>query len=1148
MKTNYYSCAWMITFFTTVAISQETNAQSACPNANFSNLNFSSWTGNTGNYNNPSQNNGIVFGRHTIFSAPAIDPNTCGGLNVIPPGETTSARLGNAGTGAEAERLLYSLNVDPQNALFIYKYAVVLENPAGHAPNEQPEFAVRVLDNLGNPIGGNCGTYTVYGGQSGQNFQNCGGVTWLPWTTVGIDLTTFIGQQVFIEFTTKDCSLTGHFGYAYISAACSPLTLNLDYCFGDQQITLQAPNGFQQYTWMPGNLSGQNVTVNTPPTGTIYTCTMTTFSNQGNCSVDVTVEIEPTIVSATFPVDSNCATIPLFFEDSSSVSSGTITAWNWDFGDGNGSTLQFPQHAFNQGGSYQVSLIATSDAGCTDTIQQTITIHALPLVTFQVDGVCSNDTVAFFNQSVGSNPMNYSWNFGDGTYSTDISPNHLYNQAGNYPVVLTAQNGFGCIDSMQLPTPIYAPQQVNAGPDQQVCPFSTITLTATGGTAFLWNNGIVNTVPFIVSTPNTYQVIGTDANGCLSQDSIVISLLQPPVISAGPDQTLCFNQSITLSGNGAQTYNWDNGITNNQEFIPPLGSSIYTVIGIDNNGCSDTDQVTLLVHPLPNVNFNYSGVCSNEPMSFNDVSTGATPFNYSWNFGDGTSSTIPNPVHLFSNSGNQAVVLTIENAFGCLDSSTQTIALMAPPAVYAGPDQTVCQFSSVSLNATGAISYTWNTGILNNIAFIASDSSTHIVLGTDTNGCKNSDTVQIHLFPIFDVFAGLDQEICIGQATTLNATGAISYTWDNGILNNQPFIGPIGQTLYTVIGLDVNGCSDTDQVQLLVHPLPIVNAGVDQIICQGASTSLNATGASTFQWSNGIVNGGSFTPSNNAIYTVIGTNSFGCSNSDSVQIVFETNPGFNVNFSTSNGCMPLPVTFTSNTAGIGSFNWNFGDGSTGFGNAIFHEYLEDGCYDVSLEMISNLGCSYDTTYIQAICVYPLPNASFQPNPYFMSEVNPTTTMQNTSQGAVSYAWDFGDLHTSIETSPTHTYAEEPGTYTIVLAVVSEHGCVDTAQATVLVEEDLIYYVPNSFTPDGDNHNGIFKPVIESGFDPNSYRFYIFNRWGQLIFESKDIEEGWNGTFDGVVAQDGTYTWKIEFKSTLRRQVENVVTGHVNLLR
>jgi trimeric autotransporter adhesin len=99
-----------------------------------------------------------------------------------------------------------------------------------------------------------------------------------------------------------------------------------------------------------------------------------------------------------------------------------------------------------------------------------------------------------------------------------------------------------------------------------------------------------------------------------------------------------------------------------------------------------------------------------------------------------------------------------------------------------------------------------------------------------------------------------------------------------------------------------------------------------------------------------------------------------------------------------------------------------------------------------------------------------------------------------------------------------------------------------------VEEDLIYYVPNTFTPDGDGTNDDFKPVIESGFDPSSYRFYIFNRWGQQIFESKDIEVGWNGTFNGLEAQDGTYTWKIEFKSTLRGRVDNIVTGHVNILK
>jgi gliding motility-associated-like protein len=113
---------------------------------------------------------------------------------------------------------------------------------------------------------------------------------------------------------------------------------------------------------------------------------------------------------------------------------------------------------------------------------------------------------------------------------------------------------------------------------------------------------------------------------------------------------------------------------------------------------------------------------------------------------------------------------------------------------------------------------------------------------------------------------------------------------------------------------------------------------------------------------------------------------------------------------------------------------------------------------------------------------------------------------------------------------------------------SDHGCIDTAMATVYVEEDLIYYVPNTFTPDGDGNNEVFRPVITSGMDPNYYHFYIYNRWGEAVFESQDIEDGWDGTVHGLVAQDGTYTWKIEFKSTVKRRVDNVVTGHVNILK
>lgn len=925
MRREHYYCAWMITSIITVAISQETAAQSACPNSNFSNQDFSAWQGLTGDYFTPGQTPGIIPGRHTIFSAPAMDPNTCNGLNVIPPGETTSARIGNAATGAEAEQLIYSMPVTAQNALFVYKYAVVLED-AGHTPTEQPEFAVRLLDALGNPVGGACGAYTVYAGQPGQNFQTCGGVTWLPWTTVGIDLTPYIGQAINIEFTTKDCSLGGHFGYAYISANCSPLTLQLDYCAGDQTINLSAPNGFQNYLWMPDSVQGQNITVPTPAIGTVFTCTMTTFSNQGNCSVDVDVTIAPTVVTANFPTAVACMNTAMQLVDSSSVNNGALNGWSWDFGDGTSGTDPLTTHVYTTAGIFDVTLIATSDLGCSDTITQTVLVHALPTPQFLIDGVCSNDSVSFFNTSNGLNPLNYVWDFDDNSTSTVVSPMHNYPIPGNYSVELLVTDGNGCSDSLTLVTTQFAPPVVDAGPVQTICSNTVATLTATGAVTYQWNHGVQNAVPFIVTQPETYIVTGTDVNGCSATDSTSVSFFPTTQVLAGNDASICFGDSTLISASGVVNYQWTGGFANN--------SFVSTSVGI------------------------------------------------------------------------------------------------------------------LEL----------------------------IVTGTDANGCLSYDTMQITTFALPVVSGGPDQTICLQSEVTLQGAGAVSYSWNHGVVDQTPF-----------------------------------------------------------------------QPQMNAAYIVIGTDINGCQNTDTVLVVFDVQPSFDASFSVNQGCAPLYVQFTlpNSTA---NYTWNFGDESSAIGTTVDHNYESDGCFDVSLHSVSPIGCVYDTVFSQVVCVFPNPVASFQPNPYFMSEFDPTTTMTNSSIGAVAYVWNFGDGSTTNYFQPSHTYENEPNSYEIILTAVSDRGCVDTAMATVVVEEELVYFVPNTFTPDGDGINEAFKPVIESGFDPKSYRFYIFNRWGQQIFESQEIEDGWDGTFQGVIAQDGTYTWKIEFRSVARGKVDNVVTGHVNLLR
>lgn len=310
----------LIFFLGTFNFWSQTNV--GCPNANFSMGNFSNWVGYTGSYSNPASSVGIVGGRHTIISAPGTDPFSCGGLQMIPPGSSSSARLGNSNTGAEAEKLTYNLLVSPQNALFIYKYATVLEDP-GHPPNAQPVFEMRLLDAAGTQIGGNCGIYTVYAGQAGQNFQTCGGVKWLPWTVVGINLSAFIGTTVTIEFTTKDCDYSGHFGYAYVVADCMPLILDLDYCFGANQINISGPGGFQSYSWSNGPTT-QSITVPAATALPNYTVTMQSFSNQGNCTVSLTAAAIPTTVQNNFTYTSACPWSPTQFNSTPTILPTTI--------------------------------------------------------------------------------------------------------------------------------------------------------------------------------------------------------------------------------------------------------------------------------------------------------------------------------------------------------------------------------------------------------------------------------------------------------------------------------------------------------------------------------------------------------------------------------------------------------------------------------------------------------------------------------------------------------------------------------------------------------------------------------------------------------------------------------------------------------
>ena len=278
-------------------------------------------------------------------------------------------------------------------------------------------------------------------------------------------------------------------------------------------------------------------------------------------------------------------------------------------------------------------------------------------------------------------------------------------------------------------------------------------------------------------------------------------------MNAGLDQTICIGAQVTLSGAGANTYTWNNGVTNAVAFTP-AATTTYTVTGTDLNGCQSTDQMSVTVNSLPIVN--------------------------------------------------------------------------------AGADLAVCAGGSVTLTGNGANTYSWNNAVTNGVAFTPAATTTYTVTGTDANGCQNTDQVIVTVNPLPLVNAGSDKTICDGATVTLTATGAVSYTWAPVITNGTAFTPAVGATTYTVTGTDANGCINTDQVLVTVNPLPAINAGTDQAICFNDAATLSATGGTTYNWSNSVIDGTPFTPVATATYTVTGTDANGCINTD--QVVVTVNP------------------------------------------------------------------------------------------------------------------------------------------------------------------------------------------------------------------------------------------------------------------
>ena len=398
-----------------------------------------------------------------------------------------------------------------------------------------------------------------------------------------------------------------------------------------------------------------------------------------------------------------------------------------------------------------------------------------------------------------------------------------------------------------------------------------------------------------------------------------------------------------------------------------------------------------------------------------------------------------------------------------------------------------------------------------------------------------------------------------------NLPGPTSYYWDFGVASLNSDTSNLFEPSYTypdtgryevtLIVNNGNPCADTAIVNFYVYPILDANFNYSFTNACVNDNSFNFTGGgiyanyATFSWNFGPNALPQFSNSLNqnnvqffgsGIFPVTFTIDQGmCTDSLILNVEVFRPPVADFGPLDFNGCQPLSVQFRDSSLSLSNLTyfWTFGDGAFSTDVNPVHIYADTGSYDVSLMVVSQTGC-IDTSYFvqpRAVSVYASPTAGFQVDQYTTTFMNPIFNFNNTSANAVTVNMSMGDGTYYSFVPPTHVY-DNSGDYHVVQIVKGSNGCPDTFSVLLTVFDDYVFYLPNAFTPNKDSKNEIYKPEVSGVYD---YSFFVFDRWGELIFKTQNTEEGWDGTYKGNKCQEDVYVYLIRYYDI----VENLPHQH-----
>lgn len=782
--------------------------------------------------------------------------------------------------------------------------------------------------------------------------------------------------------------------------------------------------------------------------------------------------------------------------------------------------------------------------------------------------VCNNSATGWFtaNASGGAPPYSYLWSNGSTAQSiTGLS-------AGNYSVTIVDANGCSISASgiiLQPPPLVSSVSQTDA-----LCfgaQNGTASVSPSGGTppyTYLWFPCGCTTNALTGLPAGSYFATVTDSLGCAIIQNVTVN--QPALLTmqlSSITNATCHGGAngqagvSVFGGVAPYTYQWNTNPNQATQTATGLSAGSYQVNVVDNNGCTTT--ITITISEPPPIT---SSVTSAPALCFGtstgsaavSASGGTPPYAFAWSNAQASSSASNLP------AGNYSV--TITDAYGCTKVDVITVSQPAQLTSVMNSLNVSCNNGSngsASVNGNGGTapySYVWSNGStqsqISNLP-----TQTYSVTITDANGCTAVNAVAITQPNAIAVVTSPADTICPGSTSVISASasGGVSpftYFWQPNIgFGNAQTVNPNSTTTYTVIITDANGCTNTGTASVVVYINNIsVSLNATPDICLGQAATLTAfaggNNITSYAWSHNLGNGPGpvvVSPNTTTTYSVVITNVCGATVVSAATVIVHPLPQINLPSQTAAGCDRVTLQFSdTNTANNGAFYyWNFGDGTHSSLPAPSHTYAQSGSYTVTVSVTSGYGCVSHAQTICSVTIYPTPQANFTSDPPLVTSIiNPVFHFFDQSSNATTWTWNFGDGGNSTLQNPAHTYSAT-GIYNVKLITVGAGGCIDSILRTIEIKPEFTFYVPNAFTPNGDHINDVFTG---KGLEITEFQMMIFDRWGNQIFQTDDLHEGWDGRANAgaEIAQQDVYVYKINLKDFAGQS--HHYNGQVNLVK